>query len=96
MRVGNVAGSHAVRFGVTVGAVAVAPLLLVAGGPVRYRLLRHLYREDGPGLVDKEPCWVSPWYFVVNNALVLALCWPSKYVLQRAPSCLSRSVIGRR
>lgn len=83
MRIENVAGVQAVRLAVTVGAVIVAPVLLVAGTPLRRRLLRRYYREDGPGLVSKKDGWVSPGYFVVTNAVVRALCWPSEYALRR-------------
>jgi hypothetical protein len=83
MRIENVAGVHAVRLAVTVGAVVVAPVLLVAGTPLRRRLLRRYYRKDGPGLVSKEDGWVNPGYFVVTNAVVRALCWPSEYALRR-------------
>lgn len=47
------------------------------------RVLRHYYREDGPGLVSEEDGWVSPGYFVVTNAVARALCRPSDYVLRR-------------
>lgn len=83
MRMENVVGVQAVRLAATVGAVVVAPVLLAAGTPLRRRLLRRYYREDGPGLVSKEEGWVSPGYFVVTNAVVRALCWPSEYVLRR-------------
>ncbi len=83
MRIESVVGIQAVRLTVTVGAVAVAPVLLVAGAPLRRRMLHRYYREDAPGLVSKEDGWVSPAYFVVTNAVVRALCWPSEYVLRR-------------
>lgn len=74
---------QAVRLAVSVGAIVVAPVLLVAGAPLRHRMLRSYHREDGPGLVSKEDGWVSPGYFVVTNMVVRALCRPSEYVLQR-------------
>lgn len=83
MRTENVLGIQAVRLAVTVAAIVVAPVLVVAGGPLRRRLLRHYHREDGPGLVGKEDGWVSPGYFVVTNAVVRGLCRPSDYVLRR-------------
>lgn len=83
MRIEGVARTHAVRLGVTVGAVVAAPVLLVAGTPLLRRMsLRH-YSEDGPGLVSKEDGWVSPGYFVVTNVVVRALCRPSEFVLRR-------------
>gem|GEM_PF-5776745 len=60
------------------GAVVTAPLLLVAGGPVYDRYVRHLCREGGPGLVDKQKGWVHPGYWVVTNGLVRALTWPTR------------------
>lgn len=83
MRIESVARIQAVRLAVTVGAVVVAPVLLVAGTPLRRRMLRRYYREDRPGLVSKEDGWVSPGYFVVTNVVVRALCWPSECVLRR-------------
>lgn len=79
MRIESVVGVQAVRLAVTVGAIVIAPVLLGAGTPLR----RRYFREDGPGLVSKEDGWVSPRYFVVTNAVVRALCWPSDYVLRR-------------
>ncbi|MFJ6784389.1 hypothetical protein [Streptomyces yangpuensis] len=83
MRIEGVIGIQAVRLAVTVSAIVIAPVLLVAGTPLQRRMLRRYYREDGPGLVSKEDGWVSPWYFVVTNAVVRALCWPTDYVLRR-------------
>ncbi|MET8274015.1 hypothetical protein ACWD7C_24375 [Streptomyces sp. NPDC005134] len=83
MRIESVVGIQAVRLAVTVGAVVVAPVLLVAGTPLRRRMLRRYYREDAPGLVSKENGWVSPGYFVVTNVVVRTLCWPSEYVFRR-------------
>lgn len=83
MRIENVVRVQAVRLAVTVGAVAAAPVLFVSGTPMRRRMLRRYYREDGPGIVSKEDGWVSPGYFVVTNVVVRALCWPSDYVLRR-------------
>ncbi|KQX59517.1 MULTISPECIES: hypothetical protein [unclassified Streptomyces] len=68
----------ALRCGIWVGATLTAPLLLVAGGPAYDRLLRHLYREEGPGLLSKEENWVHPGYWVVTNPLVRALTWPTR------------------
>ncbi|MGW0694938.1 hypothetical protein [Streptomyces sp. NPDC002738] len=83
MQIESVVGIQAVRLAVTVGAVVVAPVLLVAGTPLRRRMLRRYYREEGAGLVSKESGWVSPGYFVVTNVVVRTLCWPSDYVLRR-------------
>ncbi|MFB8039535.1 hypothetical protein ACFC5Z_42965 [Streptomyces sp. NPDC056004] len=83
MRIESVVRIQAVRLAVSVGAVVAAPVLLMAGAPLRHRMLRGCYREDGPGLVSKEDSWVSPGYFVATNLVVRALCWPSEYVLQR-------------
>lgn len=83
MRIESVARIHAVRLAVTVGAVVVAPVLLVAGTQLRRRMLLRYYREDRPGLVSKKDGWVSPGYFVVTNVVVRALCWPSECVLRR-------------
>ncbi len=43
-----------------------------------HRFLRHVCREDGPGLIDKERGWVHPGYFVVMNSLVRTLTWPTE------------------
>ncbi|MEV1069610.1 hypothetical protein [Streptomyces sp. NPDC050263] len=83
MQVESFAGIQAVRLGATLGAVLAAPVLLVAGAPLRHRYLRHVYRDGGPGLLDKERGWVSVGYFVVNNAVVRALCRPSEQLLIR-------------
>lgn len=83
MQLESVLRVQGVRLAVTVGAVAAAPVLVVVGGPLRRRLLRRHYREDGPGLMRKEDGWVSPVYFVVTNVVVRALCLPSEYVLRR-------------
>lgn len=79
----SVARIRAVRLAVTVGAIVVAPVLLVAGTPLHSRMLRRSYRQDGPGLVSKEDGYVSAGYFVVTNVVVQVLCWPSEYLLQR-------------
>ncbi len=68
----------ALRCGVWVGAILTAPLLLVAGGPAHDRLMRHLYRPGGPGLLSKEDGWVHPAYWIVTNGLVQALTWPTR------------------
>ncbi|MER5737613.1 MULTISPECIES: hypothetical protein [unclassified Streptomyces] len=68
----------ALRCGVWVGAALTAPLLLVAGGPAYERLMRHLCRDEGPGLLSKEEGWVHPGYWVVTNGLVRALTWPTR------------------
>lgn len=68
----------ALRCGISIGAVLTAPLLLVAGGPAYERFMRHLCRDEGPGLLSKEEGWVHPGYFVVTNGLVLALTWPTR------------------
>jgi hypothetical protein len=83
MRMENVLRVQAFRLAVTVGAVIAAPVLFVAGTPMRRHMLRRYYREDGPGIVSKEDGWVSPGYFVVTNVVVRALCRPSGYVLRR-------------
>ncbi|MET8438099.1 hypothetical protein ABZV61_36240 [Streptomyces sp900116325] len=95
MRIESVVEIQAVRLAVTVGAIVVAPVLLVAGAPLRRRMLRRYYREDGPGLVSKEDGWVSPGYFVVTRGcssplLAVGLRTPT------ASSCLSSTVIGQR
>lgn len=59
MRIESVARIQAVRLAVTVGAVIAAPVLFVAGTPLRRRMLRRYYREDGSGLVSKEDGWVT-------------------------------------
>jgi hypothetical protein len=66
-----------------VGAVLAAPVLLVVGAPLRHRYLRHVCRDGGPGLLDKERGWVSIGYFVVNNVVVRGLCWPSERLATR-------------
>ncbi|MEU6623354.1 hypothetical protein ABZ926_21645 [Streptomyces litmocidini] len=40
--------------------------------------MRHLYRDEGPGLLSKEEGWVHPGYWVVTNGLVRALTWPTR------------------
>ncbi|GHJ91390.1 hypothetical protein SNE510_09090 [Streptomyces sp. NE5-10] len=82
MRIENGLGIHAVRCAVTVGSLLLAPVLLVAGDPLRRRLWRHT-GEHGRGLVAKEEGWVSPVHFVVTNAVFRSLCGPSAYVLRR-------------
>ncbi|MFJ8129333.1 hypothetical protein [Streptomyces hydrogenans] len=82
MRIENRLGIHAVRCAVTVGSLLLAPVLLVAGAPLRGRLWRRT-GEHGRGLVAKEEGWVSPAYFVVTNAVFQTLCVPSEYVLRR-------------
>ncbi|GGR10449.1 hypothetical protein GCM10010497_10770 [Streptomyces cinereoruber] len=66
------------RAGITLGAVLTAPLLLLAGGFAYDRLVRHLYRDGGPGPYSKEEGWVHPGYFVMTNDLVRALTWPTR------------------
>ncbi|MEW1914367.1 hypothetical protein AB0442_39245 [Kitasatospora sp. NPDC085895] len=60
------------------GALLASPLLLVAGGPAHGRFMRHLCRDNGPGLFDKQRGWVHPGYWVVMNPLVLAPAWPTR------------------
>ncbi|MFJ6406701.1 hypothetical protein ACIQK9_14450 [Streptomyces hydrogenans] len=83
MRTENALRVHALSCAVTVGALLLAPVLLVAGAPLRGRLWRHHQGEHGRGFVDKEAGWVSPAYLVVTNAVFQALCVPSEYVLRR-------------
>ncbi|MFD7966302.1 hypothetical protein ACFV5J_36510 [Streptomyces zaomyceticus] len=83
MRTENVFRIQLVRLTATAGAIVASPLLLVAGGLWRRRMLRRHYGENGPGFAGKEDGWVSPGYFVVTNVVVRALCLPSEYVLLR-------------
>ncbi|MFI1188746.1 hypothetical protein [Streptomyces californicus] len=65
-------------------AVLVAsPVLLIAGGPIRRRYLRHLYRDGAPPLIDKRQGWVSAHWFVVAHPLPGLLCLPSEVVARR-------------
>ena len=77
MRIGGYP-QQTLRAAVWIGAVAAAPLLLLAGGPAYDRYVRYLCREDGPGLLDKRRGWVHPGYWVVMNGLVRALTWPTR------------------
>ncbi|MER7908433.1 hypothetical protein [Streptomyces sp. NPDC096068] len=80
--------SHlALRCGITLAAALTAPLLLV-GGFAYDRLVHRLYRGEGPGPYSKEEGWVRPEYFVVTNALVRALTWPTRRdgMLRRRPA----------
>ncbi|MFB7031230.1 MULTISPECIES: hypothetical protein [unclassified Streptomyces] len=71
--------SHlALGFGITLGALLTAPLLLLAGGFAYDRLMHRLYWSEGPGPYSKEEGWVRPEYFVVNNTLVRAPTWPTR------------------
>ncbi|MGW8360047.1 hypothetical protein ACWGK1_05700 [Streptomyces wedmorensis] len=63
---------------VPVAIIAAAPVLLVAGAPIRRRYLRHVYREDAPAVVDKAGGRVSVHYFVLSSRLLQWLCAPSE------------------
>ncbi|MFJ8011231.1 hypothetical protein [Streptomyces sp. NPDC096339] len=63
---------------VLVAIVVSSPVLLVAGSPIRRRYLRHVYRDDGPSVLDKERDWVSAHYFVVTNPVLGWLCRPTE------------------
>ncbi len=80
MRIG-VANSLTARLCATVGGLALAPILLVAGGPLLRCYLRYVYSERGRGLVDKERGWVNPGWYVVHNPVVRWLTWPSEQVM---------------
>ncbi len=70
----------AARVLVPLAGLVLAPVLLVAGLPIRRRYLRHVYRDGAPPLLEKERGLVSVHWFVANNALIHVLCLPSEYV----------------
>jgi hypothetical protein len=65
------------RYSVWIGAVAIAPLLLLCG-PLYDRYLTYVLRDGGPGLLNKAESWVHPAYWILTNRLVRALTWPSR------------------
>ncbi|MFF4010611.1 hypothetical protein [Streptomyces sp. NPDC001717] len=67
-----------VRALVPLGILVASPVLLVAGAPIRRYYFRHVYRDGGPHILDKERGWVSAHYFVVTNPLLWWLCWPTE------------------
>ncbi|MDI3419017.1 hypothetical protein [Streptomyces luteolus] len=74
-----------VAMAVSLAAVAVAPVLLVAGDPLRHLYLRHVvYRPGAPPVSDKRGGWVSVHWFVLTNPVVRALCRPSAEFRARA------------
>lgn len=82
MRIG-VMTSRTARVCATVGGIGLAPILLVAGGPLLRCYLRYVYSDGGPGLVDKERGWVNPGWYAVHNVVVRCLIWPSEQVMAR-------------
>ncbi|MFF1411234.1 hypothetical protein ACFVX6_15815 [Streptomyces sp. NPDC058289] len=78
MRYEEKAKLTAARVLVPVAALVASPVLLIAGGPVRRRYLRYVYREEAPAILDKEQGRISVHWFVVMSPLLVWLCWPTE------------------
>ncbi|KOG36121.1 MULTISPECIES: hypothetical protein [Streptomyces] len=63
---------------IPVAIIIAAPILLVAGAPIRRRYLRHVYGEAAPAVVDKANGRVSIHYFVLSSRLLDWLCAPTE------------------
>lgn len=63
---------------VPVAVIVASPVLLIAGGPVRRRYLRYVYRDEAPAILDKEQGRISFHWFVVMSPLLAWLCWPTE------------------
>lgn len=68
----------ATRALVPVALLVASPVLLIAGGPVRRRYLRYVYRDDVPPILDKQRGRISVHWFVVTSPLLAWLCWPTE------------------
>ncbi|MEV6788012.1 hypothetical protein [Streptomyces sp. NPDC051098] len=55
---------------VPVAVLVASPVLLIAGGPVRRRYLRYVYREEAPAILDKEQGRINVHWFVVMSPLL--------------------------
>ncbi|MEV8313460.1 hypothetical protein AB0Q95_04725 [Streptomyces sp. NPDC059900] len=80
MRYEEKAKLTAAKLLVPLGILAVSPVLLVAGAPLRHRYLRYLYRDGAPLVLDKKHGQITVHWFVVSNFLFLWLCWPTEAV----------------
>ncbi|CAL9650919.1 hypothetical protein SUDANB120_06623 (plasmid) [Streptomyces sp. enrichment culture] len=78
MRYEEKAKLTAARVLVPVTVLVASPVLLIAGGPVRRRYLRYVYREEAPAILDKEQGRISVHWFVVTSPLLAWLCWPTE------------------
>ncbi|MFJ9542458.1 hypothetical protein ACIRPX_35090 [Streptomyces sp. NPDC101225] len=67
-----------VRALISLAILVASPVLLTAGAPIRRRYLRHLYRDEGPLILDKQQGQVSAHYFVIIHPLLGWLCWPTE------------------
>ncbi|MFE4861541.1 hypothetical protein [Streptomyces sp. NPDC056670] len=63
---------------VPVAILALSPVLLIAGAPVRRRYLRYVNRDEAPAILDKERDRISVHWFVVTSPLLAWLCWPTE------------------
>ncbi|MFG2335001.1 hypothetical protein [Streptomyces yangpuensis] len=68
----------AARALVPVAILAISPVLLIAGAPVRRRYLRYVYRDEAPAILDKEQGRISVHWLVVTSPLLAWLCWPTE------------------
>ncbi|GAA3021166.1 hypothetical protein Sfulv_59310 [Streptomyces fulvorobeus] len=63
---------------VPVAILAISPVLLTAGAPIRRRYLRYVYRDEAPLILDKKQGRISVHWFVVTSPLLEWLCWPTE------------------
>ncbi|MFH8669763.1 hypothetical protein OH828_35750 [Streptomyces anulatus] len=66
-----------VRVLVPVAVFISAPVLLIAGAPIRHRYLRYIYRDGTPLILEKERGRVSVHWFVATSPLFAWLCRPT-------------------
>ncbi|MEU9703829.1 hypothetical protein [Streptomyces sp. NPDC047981] len=78
MRYEEKAKLTAARTLIPVAILAISPVLLIAGAPVRRRYLRYVYREEAPAILDKGQGRISVHWFVVMSPLLAWLCWPTE------------------
>ncbi|WP_257895249.1 hypothetical protein [Streptomyces anulatus] len=55
-----------------------APVLLIAGGPMRRRYFRYIHRDGAPLILDKQRGHVSAHYFVATHPFLDWLCRPTE------------------
>ncbi|MGW1894157.1 hypothetical protein ACWCP6_28500 [Streptomyces sp. NPDC002004] len=67
-----------VRALVPVVIILSAPVLLMAGAPIRHRYIRYVHRDKAPQILDKKRGWVSVHYFVITSRLLEWFCWPTE------------------
>ncbi|MEF2528969.1 MULTISPECIES: hypothetical protein [Streptomyces] len=75
----------AARVLVTVALLVASPVLLTAGGPIRRRYLRYVYRDGAPALLDKEQGRISVHWFVVTSPLLAWVCRPTEALARLIP-----------